>query len=106
MGSSATKIKAQPSREEKRAAINERFGNPKETMVMMGDFVREGDISSLTDLISSYISNSPKYKNLDEFAEAIGTSRATLYRMLSNDENVSMRVLFAAVHQIFNDAKI
>jgi hypothetical protein len=48
--------------------------------------------------------NRPKYNNQDEFAEAIGTTRQTLHRMLSHNEAVSMKVFFGAIERIHSDA--
>lgn len=68
----------------------------------MADYLRDGDFDSITDIIASYIVNSPKYKGQDDFAKAIGTNRQTLYRMFAH-QNVSMNVLFAAVERIYKD---
>lgn len=72
-------------------------------MNMMSDYLKEGDVASITDLISSYISNSLKYKNQDEFASAIGTTRQTLHRMLSHSDSVSIKVFFNAIERIHSD---
>jgi|GEM_PF-2268632 hypothetical protein len=103
MGSAALKAK-EKNHEGKRMALKERFGNPNEVLGMMADYMKDGDVSSITDLISSYISNSPKYNNQAEFAQAIGTTRQTLHRMLSHSDTVSMKVFFGAIEQIYTDA--
>ena len=66
--------------------------------------MKVGDVASITDLISSYMANSEKYKNQEQFAEAIGTTRQTLHRMLSHSDTVSIKVFFNAVEQIYRDA--
>lgn len=97
------KVKQSPAKiTAKRLAIKEKFSNPK---FMYGELMKlfeEGDLASTTDLIAAYITHSHKYKNQDEFAEAIGTNRMTLYRMLSN-ENVSMNLYFKAIERIHDD---
>jgi hypothetical protein len=85
-------------------SLKERFGNPEQVLEMMADYMKDGDVASITDLISSYVSNSHKYKNQDEFAEAIGTTRQTLHRMLSHSDTVSMKVFFGALERIHSDA--
>ena len=101
---SSTALKVKTSLEHKRMSLKEKFGNPEQVMGMMADYMKDGDVASITDLISSYISNSPKYKNQDEFAEAIGTTRQTLHRMLSHSEAVSIKVFFGAIERIYSDA--
>jgi len=86
----------------KRMGIKEKFADPSFIVEQMADFFKEGDFSSSTDLISAYIANSPKYKNQDEFAEAIGTTRQTMHRMFAH-ENVSLNVFFSALEQIHQD---
>ena len=86
----------------KRLAIKEKFSSPKFIYGELMKLFSEGDLASTTDLISAYISNSHKYKNQGEFADAIGTNRQTLYRMLSN-ENVSMNLYFKAIERIHDD---
>ena len=86
-----------------RLSFKERFANPHEVLNMMSDYIRDGDVANITDLISAYISNSPQYANQEQFAQAIGTTRQTLHRMLCN-EAVSMKVFFAAIEQIYDDA--
>lgn len=103
MNSPAYKIKREPSLEQKRQTMNENFGNPKYIIESMAEFVRDGDVASITDLISAYISNSGKYKSQTEFAEAIGTSRQTLHRMFSH-EAVSLNIFFGAIEQIYDDS--
>ena len=104
MGTAALKSKGKFNINGKRLALKERFGNANEVLNMMADYIKEGDVASLTDLISSYISNSLKYDNQEEFATAIGTTRQTLHRMLSHNEAVSMKVFFAAIERIHSDA--
>lgn len=104
MGSTALKSKEIFKINSKRMALKERFGNPNEVLNMMSGYIKAGDVASLTDLISSYISNSSKYDNQEEFAEAIGTTRQTLHRMLSHNDAVSMKVFFAAIERIHSDA--
>lgn len=70
----------------------------------MGNLIHSGDVSSITSLISAYVSCSPKYKSQEQFAAAIGTTRQTLHRMVAHDESVSMRVFFRAIEQIHEDA--
>ena len=86
----------------KRMGVKERFSNPEFIIDQMGEFLKEGDFSSVTDLISAYISNSPKYSGQEEFAEAIGTTRQTLHRMFAH-ENVSLNVFFNAIDRIYDD---
>ncbi len=83
-------------------AIKENLGKPEFIIDLLANFLKEGDFSSSTDLITAYISNSPKYKNQDEFAQAIGTTRQTLHRMFAH-ENVSLNVFFSAIEQIYDD---
>lgn len=86
----------------KRMGIKESFGNPQFIIDQLAAFLKEGDFSSSTDLIAAFISNSPKYKNQDEFAQAIGTTRQTLHRMFAH-ENVSLNVFFNAIERIYDD---
>jgi DNA-binding phage protein len=86
----------------KRMGIKESFGNSEFIIDQLASFLKEGDFSSSTDLIAAYISNSPKYKNQDEFAQAIGTTRQTLHRMFAH-ENVSLNVFFKAIERIYDD---
>lgn len=86
----------------KRMGIKEKFRDPRFIVDQMAELLKEGDFSSSTDLISAYIANSPKYKNQDEFAEAIGTTRQTLHRMFAH-ENVSLNLFFKALEQIHSD---
>lgn len=103
MAGLALKIKNKTQISSKRMALKERFGNPGEVLSMMAEYLKEGDVASITDLVSAYISNSPKYKNQEEFAKAIGTTRQTLHRMLSHSDAVSMKVFFGAIEQIYED---
>ena len=103
--SQALKIKSQkPSLQQKRKSLHEQFGDANAIINMMADYMKDGDVASITDLISAYLSHSPKYKNRDEFAVAIGTTRQTLYRMLSHEDTVSLKVFFNAIEQIHADA--
>ena len=104
MRSAAVKAKEGHHISNKRMALKEQFGNPQEVLNMMADYMRDGDVASITDLISAYISNSHKYKNQDEFAKAIGTTRPTLHRMLAHNDAVSIKWFFGAIEQIYQDA--
>lgn len=75
--------------ERRRASLKERLGQPAFILEQMAQYLKDGDVASITDLISSYVANSPKYKNQEQFASAIGTTRQTLHRVLSHNENVS-----------------
>ena len=86
----------------KKMGIKEKFRDPSFIIDQMAEFLKEGDFSSSTDLISAYIANSPKYKNQEEFAEAIGITRQTLHRMFAH-ENVSLNLFFKAIEQIHAD---
>lgn len=102
--SSAHKMNSQSSDLEKRKmSLKEKFGQPDYILQQMAQFLLEGDIASITDLISAYISNSKKYKSQEQFAAAIGTTRQTLHRMLSHSDGVSMKVFFNAIEQIHSD---
>ena len=79
------------------------YSDPKKMHKLICQFVKDGEISEVTGIISAYISDSPKYSGMEEFAQAIGTTRQTLYRMLAN-QNVSMNLFFKAVERIFDDA--
>lgn len=100
----AKKIK-KSSLEVKRESLKERFGQPEYVLEQMAQYLKEGDVASITDLISAYVSNSPKYKSQQEFADAIETSRQTLHRMFSHNEEVSMNVFIGAIQQIYQDAQ-
>jgi DNA-binding phage protein len=91
------------SAEKKRLSLKEKFGQPQFALEKIAEYMKDGDVASVTDLISSYISNSPKYKNQEQFAEAIGTTRQTLHRMLSHSDTVSLKVFFNAIEQIHAD---
>ena len=104
MSSSALKSKITFQTDGKRLALKERFSDPKEILNLMADYIKDGDVASLTDLISSYIANCPKYNNHEEFAVAIWTTRQTLHRMLSHNDAVSIKVFFAAIERIYSDA--
>lgn len=88
----------------KRMGLKEKFANPEYIMEQMSQYLKDGDVASITDLISAYISNSRKYSNQDQFAEAIGTTRQTLHRMLSHSDSVSIKVFFNAIERIHKDA--
>lgn len=106
MNSAALKMKTGKSTlEKKRLSLNQKFGNPTEVLNMMADYIKDGDIASITDLISAYVANSSKYKNQDQFAEAIGTTRQTLHRMFSHEDTVSLKIFFGAIEQIHNDSQ-
>jgi hypothetical protein len=98
-------IKQKAARSARRLGLKQRFGDPKSVLEMMSDFIREGDIAAITDLIAAYVSNSPLYKSQEEFAQKIGTTRQTLHRMLSHSETVSLGVFFKAIEQIHSDAE-
>lgn len=87
----------------KRMSIKEKFTDPQFIIDEISNYVKEGDISASTDLISAYISNSPKYSNQEEFAVAIGTTRQTLHRMFAH-ENVNLNIFFKAIERIHQDA--
>ena len=101
----ALAIKQKSSRSTKRLSLKQKFGDPQYILSLMSDFVKDGDVASITDLISAYISNSPLYKSQDEFAQQIGTTRQTLHRMLSHSDTVSLRVFFNAIEQIHSDSQ-
>ena len=104
MNTTAMKLKNEKSNAEtRRVGLKEKLGQPEFVMEQMSQYMKEGDVASITDLISSYISNSPKYKNQEQFAEAIGTTRQTLHRMLSHSDAVSLKVFFNAIEQIHGD---
>ncbi len=84
--------------------FKEKFSDPNFIINEMAEFLKEGDFSSSTDLISAYIAHSPKYKNQDDFAKAIGTTRQTLHRMFAH-ENVSLNLFFKAIDKIYDDLK-
>lgn len=94
--------KANP--DQRRLSLREKLGQPNFVLEQMAQYLKDGDVASITDLISSFISNSPKYKNQDQFANAIGTTRQTLHRMLSHSDTVSLKVFFNAIEQIHQDA--
>lgn len=104
MNPTAMKLKNEKSSaENRRAGLKEKLGQPEFVMEQMSQYMKDGDVASITDLIASYISNSPKYKNQEQFAEAIGTTRQTLHRMLSHSDAVSLKVFFNAIEQIHSD---
>lgn len=87
----------------KRQSLKEKFADPNFVLEQIAEYIKDGEFNSITDLISAYVANSPKYKNQDEFAEAINTTRQTLHRMFAN-ENVSLNVFFKALEKIHTDA--
>lgn len=87
----------------KRSSHEKDYANPKKMYKLICDHVKSGDIAEVTGIISVYIQYSPLYSGMEEFAQAIGTTRQTLYRMLAN-QNVSMNLFFKAVERIFDDA--
>lgn len=91
--------------EKRRAGLKEKLGQPQFILEQMAEYMKEGDVASITDLIASYIANSPQYKNQEQFATAIGTTRQTLHRMLSHSDTVSIKVFFRAIEQIHADAE-
>ena len=106
MAGTAEKIKSSKSSvDQKRASLKEKFGQAEFILNEMANYLKDGDVASVTDLIGAYIANSPKYKNQEEFASAIGTTRQTLHRMLSHGEGVSVGVFFGAIEQIYSDGK-
>lgn len=100
----ALKIK-NPTAAEKRLSLKQKFGQPQYVLEQMAEYMKDGDVASVTDLIASYISNSAKYKSQDQFADAIGTTRQTLHRMLSHNDNVSIKIFFNAIEQIHQDSQ-
>jgi hypothetical protein len=104
MGSAAMKMKTEKV-SSKRMGLKEKFAQPSYILEQMAQYLKDGDVASITDLISAYISNNKKkYSNQDEFAKAIGTTRQTLHRMLSHSDAVSMKIFFGAIEQIHQDA--
>ncbi len=102
MGLTAKKI-VKNSLGEKRLSLKEKFAQPSYIIEQMAQYLKEGDVASITDLISAYISNTDKYESQQEFAEAIGTTRQTLHRMLAHSDAVSIKVFFRAIEQIHAD---
>ncbi len=106
MSSAALKVKqSKINSEKKRLSLKEKLGRPDFILEQMSQFIKDGDVASITDLIASYISNSPKYKSQEEFARTIGTTRQTLYRMLAHSEAVSLKVFFNSIEQIHDDLR-
>lgn len=85
--------------------VKSKLGQAKFVVKQMSQFMKDGDVTAITDLIASYIANSPKYKTQESFAEIIGTSGQVLHRMLSHDDAVPMKVFFNAIEQIHSDQK-
>ncbi|MBI2519319.1 MAG: hypothetical protein HYV97_02830 [Bdellovibrio sp.] len=102
MASTAVKQNVGENYRAKKMGLKEKFGHPDFILEQISQCVKDGDFASITDFISSYVSNSPKYKSQDEFAEAIGTTRQTLHRMFAH-ENVSLNILFNALEKIHAD---
>lgn len=70
----AAKIKnSKAAVNQKRVGLKEKFGQPEFILEQMAQYLKDGDVASITDLIASYVANSPKYNNQEEFATAIGT---------------------------------
>lgn len=88
---------------DERSSFKRKFGEPKYILEQIANYIKDGDIASVTDLIAAYISNSTKYNSQDQFAEAIGTTRQTLHRMLSHNDNVSLKIFFRSIEQIHED---
>lgn len=103
MEQSAETLKSK-SLKEKRLSLKEKFGQSDFVLEQMALYLKDGDIASLTDLIAAYIANSPLYKNQDQFASAIGTTRQTLHRMLAHSDTVSLKVFFRAIEQVYQDS--
>ncbi|MES2803281.1 MAG: hypothetical protein V4654_12370 [Bdellovibrionota bacterium] len=105
MGQLALKNKtSKKSFEEKYLKHKEKMGDPKYAYNSIVNYIKDGDISNVTDVIASYISNSPNYSSVDDFAKAIGTSRRTLFRMLSNSDGTSLKVFFSAMERVYGDS--
>lgn len=100
---SAVKKQSVDAYENKRMSLKEKFASPQYIIEQISQYVKDGDFDSMTDLISAYITNSPKYRNQEEFAEAIGTTRQTLHRMFAH-ESVSLNIFFNALNKIHEDA--
>ena len=105
MSNTAFHLKNNKTTENRRIGLKEKLGQPRFVIEQMTEYMKAGDVASITDLISSYISNSSKYKNQEQFATAIGTTRQTLHRMLSHSDSVSIKVFFRAIEQIHADAE-
>ncbi len=99
-----TAVRKSFSKLEKKQSLSEKFSDPKFIIEAMSDYLKEGDVGSITDLISAYIKNSKIYNSQEEFATKIGTTRQTLHRMLSHNDNVSLQVFFSAIEQIHSDS--
>ncbi len=91
-------------KQDRKKGLKAKFGDPKYILESMADFLLDGDVASITDLIAAYVSNSKKYKTQESFAETIGTTRQTLHRMLAHNENVGIQVFFSAIEQIHKDS--
>jgi hypothetical protein len=102
MSVSTSSIHLKYSRLKNKNKLQKELGNPKFIIEEISRFVKEGDIAASTDLICAYIAHSPNYTSLEEFAESIGTTRQTLYRLFAQ-ENVSMLVFFKAIEKIYED---
>jgi hypothetical protein len=72
--------------------------NPKFILDTIATYIREGDISASTDLISAYITDR------EDFAAAIGTTVESLHKMLAHDGE-SLNVFFKAIDKIYNDSE-
>ncbi len=102
MSVSTSSIHSKHSRLKNKIKLQKELENPKFIIDEISKFVKEGDITASTDLICAYIAHSPNYASLEQFAESIGTTRQTLYRMFAH-ENVSMLVFFKAIEKIYED---
>ena len=100
-GSAAKKIATRNSKV-KRLGLKEKLGQPEFVLGQISQSIKDGDFASVTDFISAYIANSPRYKSQDKFAQAIGTTRQTLHRLFAHG-NVSLNVLFDALERIHAD---
>ncbi len=103
MNSAARDLNKSDSAISRRKSMLEKFGDPEYAYNSLIQNLRDGEFHSMTDTITSYIANNPKYKSQDDFAEAIGTSRQTLHRMFGHG-NVSLNVFFDAMERIYDDA--
>lgn len=92
------------NRPEQRSKFKDQLGQPQYILQKMAEYMQSGDVDSITDLIGIYIAHSTKYKNQEQFAEAIGTTRQTLHRLLTHHETVSLKVFSNAIEMIRQDS--
>lgn len=85
-------------------SLSEKYADPTYILNEMADYLKAGDVESITDLINLYIRNSSQYTQ-EIFAEKIDVSRGTLSSMLSNTGNVSMNVFMSAIDLIYQDSQ-